>query len=114
MVNKKGHKNPVEREYEIFVNSLIRFGIEFEIVEESKIKKNCGKGIYFRVKEILSQVDPKEFLFFVFREGKEYQSCWPAKNYPGSVIINMARFLDPSEFIKVEKEAKEVGLTNNS
>jgi len=107
MKGKKDHEKPTEREINSFVNSLTRAGLEFEIMEESAIKTNCGKGIYDGVKKALSRLKPEKLLLFVFREGKEAQSCWASKDCPGSVIINMACYFNPDEFIRAEKEAGE-------
>ena len=95
-----------ERDFTSFVNDLKMAGLDFEIIEENEIKKNCQKGLYNKVKEVLSQANPKELLLFVFRD-KKSQACWPSKDYSGSVIINMAYNLEISELNKTREKARE-------
>ncbi len=95
-----------KRDFKSFVNDLKIGGLEFEIVEEKEIKKNCQKGLYNKAKEILFQVNPEELLLFVFRD-KKSQACWPSEDYSGGVIINMARTLKISDLNKAREEARE-------
>ena len=82
MRDKKDQKL-AERDFSSFVNDLKIGGLEFEIIEENEIKKNCQKGLYNKVKEVLFQVNPEELLLFVFRD-KKSQACWPQKIIQGA------------------------------
>ncbi len=105
MRDKKNQKL-AERDFNSFINDLKIGGLEFEIIEENEIKKNCLKGLYNRAKEVLFQVNPEELLLFVFRD-KKTQACWSSEDYSGSVIINMAYNLEISELKKARGEARE-------
>lgn len=74
-----------------------------------EIKKNCGKGIYSQLIEIFLKIQHRKFIL-VF-DKSNIENCWPSRNYPGRIIINLYHGLPAFEELLLTE--KELNLKND-
>ena len=111
---KQTEKKRREKEFDSFIGRLKREGFEIDVINEKKIKKNCGSGIFTKIemgflKAKQEQIKQRRFRFWFEEKADTIQI---SESRVGWMVLNFAHPVEPDTLANLisnkEKELYDI------